>query len=75
LKKAVDRADRYFERPIGAKSHGCCESHARASRQARASGPHECDFAILIEQAPVGAGLKLTSENVVIDDGLKKKSA
>jgi 3-hydroxyisobutyrate dehydrogenase-like beta-hydroxyacid dehydrogenase len=35
----------------------------------------ECDFAKLLEQAADASGLKLTPENVAIDDGLKKKSA
>ena len=39
------------------------------------AGHTECDFAILIDQAATAAGMKLTPENVAIDDGLKKKSA
>jgi 3-hydroxyisobutyrate dehydrogenase-like beta-hydroxyacid dehydrogenase len=39
------------------------------------AGHTECDFAILIEQAATAAGMKLTPENVAVDDGLKKKSA
>jgi 3-hydroxyisobutyrate dehydrogenase len=39
------------------------------------AGHTDCDFAILIEQAANAAGLKLTPENVAVDDGLKKKSA
>jgi len=39
------------------------------------AGHTECDFAKLIEQAADASGLKLTPENVAIDDGLKKKSA
>ena len=38
------------------------------------AGHTECDFAILIEQAATAAGMKLTPENVAVDDGLKKKS-
>ena len=39
------------------------------------AGHTECDFAILIEQAANASGLKLTPENLAVDDGLKKKSA
>jgi 3-hydroxyisobutyrate dehydrogenase-like beta-hydroxyacid dehydrogenase len=39
------------------------------------AGHTECDFAKLLEQAADASGLKLTPENVAIDDGLKKKSA
>jgi 3-hydroxyisobutyrate dehydrogenase-like beta-hydroxyacid dehydrogenase len=39
------------------------------------AGHTDCDFAILIEQAATAAGMKLTPENVAVDDGLKKKSA
>jgi 3-hydroxyisobutyrate dehydrogenase-like beta-hydroxyacid dehydrogenase len=39
------------------------------------AGHTECDFAILIEQAATAAGMKLTPENVAVDDGLKKRSA
>ena len=39
------------------------------------AGHTDCDFAILIEQAANASGLKLTPENVAVDDGLKKKSA
>jgi hypothetical protein len=39
------------------------------------AGHTECDFAILIEQAANASGLKLTPENIAVDDGLKKKSA
>ncbi len=35
----------------------------------------DCDFAMLIEQAAAAAGMTLSSENVAVDDGLKKKSA
>ena len=40
-----------------------------------AAGYTDCDFAILLEQQAEAAGLKLTPENVAVDDGLKKKSA
>jgi len=39
------------------------------------AGHTDCDFAILIEQAAIAAGMKLEPENVAVDDGLKKKSA
>jgi 3-hydroxyisobutyrate dehydrogenase-like beta-hydroxyacid dehydrogenase len=39
------------------------------------AGHTECDFAMLIEQAARAAGMKLTPENIAVDDGLKKKSA
>ncbi|HVY63740.1 MAG TPA: NAD(P)-dependent oxidoreductase [Gammaproteobacteria bacterium] len=39
-----------------------------------AAGHTDCDFAILLEQQAKAAGLTLTPENVVVDDGLKKKS-
>jgi 3-hydroxyisobutyrate dehydrogenase-like beta-hydroxyacid dehydrogenase len=39
------------------------------------AGHTECDFAILIDQAAAAAGMKLTPENVAVDDGLKKKTA
>jgi 3-hydroxyisobutyrate dehydrogenase-like beta-hydroxyacid dehydrogenase len=39
------------------------------------AGHTECDFAMLLQQAAEASGLKLTPENIAIDDGLKKKSA
>ena len=39
------------------------------------AGHTDCDIAMLIEQAAAAAGMKLTPENVAVDDGLKKKSA
>ena len=39
------------------------------------AGHTECDFAILIEQAATAPGMKLTPENVAIDDGLKSKAS
>ena len=39
------------------------------------AGHTDCDFAMLIEQAAAAAGMTLTSENVAVDDGLKKKPA
>ena len=39
------------------------------------AGHTDCDFAILIDQAAAAAGMKLTPENVAVDDGLKKKTA
>lgn len=39
------------------------------------AGHTECDFAILIDLAAKAAGMKLTPENIAIDDGLKKKPA
>ena len=39
------------------------------------AGHTECDFAMLIDQAANASGLKLSPENVAVDDGLKKKSA
>ncbi len=39
------------------------------------AGHTDCDFAILIDQAASSAGMKLTPENVAVDDGLKKKTA
>jgi 3-hydroxyisobutyrate dehydrogenase-like beta-hydroxyacid dehydrogenase len=39
------------------------------------AGHTDCDFAILLEQQAKKAKLDLKSENVAVDDGLKKKSA
>jgi 3-hydroxyisobutyrate dehydrogenase len=39
------------------------------------AGHTECDFAILIDLAAKASGLTLTSENIAVDDGLKKKTA
>ncbi len=39
------------------------------------AGHTECDFAILHRAGRDAAGLKLTPENVAVDDGLKKKTA
>jgi len=39
------------------------------------AGHTDCDFAILLEQQAEKSKLKLKSENVAVDDGLKKKSA
>jgi 3-hydroxyisobutyrate dehydrogenase-like beta-hydroxyacid dehydrogenase len=39
------------------------------------AGHTDCDFAILLEQTAQAAGMKLSPENVAIDDGLKKKTA
>jgi 3-hydroxyisobutyrate dehydrogenase-like beta-hydroxyacid dehydrogenase len=39
------------------------------------AGHTDCDFAMLLDQAATAAGMKLTPENVAVDDGLKKKSA
>ena len=39
------------------------------------AGYTDCDFAILLEQTAKAAGMTLTSENVAVDDGLKKKTA
>jgi 3-hydroxyisobutyrate dehydrogenase-like beta-hydroxyacid dehydrogenase len=39
------------------------------------AGHTECDFAILLEQQAKASGLMLKPEHVVVDDGLKKKSA
>ena len=38
------------------------------------AGHTDCDFAILLEIEAVKSGLALKSENVAVDDGLKKKS-
>ena len=37
------------------------------------AGHTDCDFAILLEQQAKKSKLKLKSENVAVDDGLKKK--
>jgi 3-hydroxyisobutyrate dehydrogenase-like beta-hydroxyacid dehydrogenase len=39
------------------------------------AGHTDCDFAILLEQQATKSKLRLKSENVAVDDGLKKKSA
>ena len=39
------------------------------------AGHTDCDFAILLEQQAKKSKLRLKSENVAVDDGLKKKSA
>jgi 3-hydroxyisobutyrate dehydrogenase len=39
------------------------------------AGHTDCDFAILLEQQAKKSKLKLESENVAVDDGLKKKTA
>jgi 3-hydroxyisobutyrate dehydrogenase-like beta-hydroxyacid dehydrogenase len=39
------------------------------------AGHTECDFAILLDQQAKASGLVLKPENVVVDDGLKKKAA
>jgi 3-hydroxyisobutyrate dehydrogenase len=39
------------------------------------AGHTDCDFAILLEEQAKKSKLKLKSENVAVDDGLKKKSA
>jgi 3-hydroxyisobutyrate dehydrogenase len=39
------------------------------------AGHTDCDFAILLEQQAKKSKLKLKSENVAVDDGLKKKTA
>ncbi len=39
------------------------------------AGHTDCDFAILLEQQAQKSKLELKSENVVVDDGLKKKPA
>jgi hypothetical protein len=38
------------------------------------AGHTECDFAILLEMQAGKSGLALKSENVAVDDGLKKKT-
>ena len=37
------------------------------------AGHTDCDFAILLDQQAKAAGMKLTPENITVDDGLKKK--
>lgn len=39
------------------------------------AGHTDCDFAILLEQQANASGLVLKSENIAVDDGLKKKTA
>jgi len=39
------------------------------------AGHTECDFAILLDQQAKASGLTLKPENVVVDDGLKKKAS
>ena len=39
------------------------------------AGHTDCDFAILLDQQAKASGLTLKPENVVVDDGLKKKAA
>jgi hypothetical protein len=39
------------------------------------AGHTDCDFAILLEQQAKASGLTLRTENLAIDDGLKKKQA
>jgi 3-hydroxyisobutyrate dehydrogenase-like beta-hydroxyacid dehydrogenase len=38
------------------------------------AGHTDCDFAILLDQQAKAAGMKLVPENIVVDDGLKKKA-
>jgi 3-hydroxyisobutyrate dehydrogenase-like beta-hydroxyacid dehydrogenase len=38
------------------------------------AGHTDCDFAILLDQQARAAGMTLTSENITVDDGLKKKA-
>ncbi len=42
--------------------------------QAVAAGHTDCDFAILLERQADAAGMTLKPENLVVDDGLKKKA-